>query len=292
MRRLTPFLSVAAALLLVLSCGESNKQEPQVDVVSVSLNQTSLSLTEGESSTLTATVNPSNATNKVVTWSSSNTSVASVSGGKVTALKEGSATITASSGGKSATCAVTVQKKPVPVTSVTISKTSLTLIEGESSTLTATVNPSDATEQTVTWSSSNTAVATVNGGKVTAVKEGTATITASCGGKSATCAVTVEKKVIPVTSVSLNKTTVKLKQNETVQLTATVSPADATDKTLKWNSSNTAVATVTNGLVKAVKEGTATITVTVGDKSATCSVTVSNAGSGGNEGTSDENWVL
>ena len=290
MRRLTPFLSVVSALLLVLSCGENNKQEPQVDVVSVTMNQTSLTLTEGESSTLTATVNPSNATNRTLTWSSSNTSVASVNGGIVTAVKEGTATITASCEGKSATCAVTVQKKPIPVTSVTMDKTSLTLIEGESSTLTATVNPSDATDQTVSWSSSNTAVATVAGGKVTAVKEGAATITASCGGKSATCAVTVEKKVIPVTSVTLNKSAVTLKQNETVQLTATVSPADATDKTLKWSSSDTGIATVTDGLVKAVKEGAATITVLVGDKNATCTVTVSNAGSGGNEGTSDENW--
>ena len=291
MRMLTFFLTVAAVLLLFLSCGESSKQEPQVDVTSVTLNQTSLILTEGETSTLTATVNPADATNKTVTWKSSSIAVAMVEGGKVTAVKEGTATITASCGGKTATCEVKVEKKVIPVSSVSLNKSSLSLVEGESSTLTASINPSDATDQTITWSSSNTAVATVNGGKVTAIKEGTSTITASCGGKSATCAVTVKKKVIPVTSVSLNKTTVKLKQNETVQLTATVNPTDATDKTLKWSSSNTVIATVTNnGLVKALREGTATITATAGDKSATCTVTVSNTGTGGNEGVGDENW--
>ena len=288
MIKLTHFLTIPAVLLLSLSCG--NKQDPTVAVTSVTLNQSSLVMVEGDTQTLTATVNPSDATDKTVTWASSDAQVASVAGGKVTAVKEGTATITASCGGKSATCAVTVQKKTVPVSSVSLSKTALTITEGESATLTATVNPTDATEQTVTWKSSDTAVATVDGGKVTAVKPGSATITASCGGQSATCAVTVEKKVIPVSVITLNKTEVTLKQNETFQLTATVAPDDATDKTVTWTSSDATVATVTDGLVKALKEGTATVTAKAGDKTATCTVKVSNATTGGNEGTSDENW--
>ena len=182
------------------------------------------------------------------------------------------------------------QDPTVAVTSVTLSQTSLALVEGDTQTLTATVNPSDATEKTVTWASSDAQVASVAGGKVTAVNPGTATITASCGGKSATCAVTVEKKVIPVSAITLNKTEITLKQNESFQLTATVAPDDASDKTVTWTSSDAAVATATDGLVKALKEGTVTVTAKAGDKTATCKVTVSNATTGGNEGTSDENW--
>ena len=274
MRRLTPFLSFSAAVMLFFSCGEGNKQAPQVAVTSISLSQTALTLIEGESSTLSATVIPSDATDKNVTWASSNAHVATVTSGKVTALSAGTTTITASCSGKNATCVVTVEKKVIPVTSVALSKSSLSLVEGESSTLTATVSPSDATDQTVTWTSSNTAVATVDGGKVTAVKEGTATITASCGGKSATCAVTVEKKVIPVSSVTLSKSSLSLVEGESSTLTATVSPSDATDQTVTWTSSNTAVAKVDGGKVTAVKEGTATITASCGGKSATCTVTV------------------
>ena len=184
-----PFLFIL--LLLALSCGEGNKKGPEITVTSVTLNQSSLTLVVGESSTLSATVSPSDAPDRTVSWSSSNASVASVSSGVVKAVSEGNATVTASCGGKSATCAVTVQKKTIPVSSVTLKPTSLTLIQGESATLTLTVAPADATEQTVTWNSSNPSIVTVADGKVTAVREGTATISASCGGKSAECAVTV-----------------------------------------------------------------------------------------------------
>ena len=113
--------------------------------------------------------------------------------GKVTALKEGSAVITAKAGGKTATCAITVKKNAVAVTSVELDKTELALTEGESETLTATVKPDNATNKTVTWSSSDSAVATVENGKVTALKEGSAVITAKAGEKTATCKVTVTK---------------------------------------------------------------------------------------------------
>ena len=181
--------------------------EPTVLPTGISLNKTSLSLMEGESETLTATVSPSNATDKTVTWSSSNTSVATVSSsGKVTAKAAGSATITAKTvNGKTATCSVTVTAATVYPTGISLNKTSLSLMEGESETLTATVSPSNATDKTVTWSSSNTSVATVSSsGKVTAKAAGSATITAkTVNGKTATCSVTVaiEKKL---TSIAVN----------------------------------------------------------------------------------------
>ena len=276
-------------LLVVLSGGgcqkpeqQQQQQQPQqqgnqkVAVSSVSLNKTSVTLTEGESEVLNATVKPDNATDKTVTWSSSDASVAKVENGKVTAVKAGSATITAKAGDKSATCTVTVNKKDVTVTSVTLNKTEVTLTEGESETLTATVKPDDASDKTVTWTSSDTSIATVDGnGKVTAVKAGTATITAKAGDKSATCTVTVNKKVVAVTSVTLNKTELTLTEGESEMLTATVKPDDATDKTVTWSSSDASIATVDgNGKVTAVKAGSATITAKAGDKSATCTVTV------------------
>ena len=249
-------------------------KEKVTPVTSLTLDRTTLTMTEGDTQTLSATVKPDNATDKTVTWSSSNTAVATVDGGKVTAVAPGTATITAKAGDKTATCAVTVEKKVVPVTSVSLDRTTLTMTEGDTQTLTATVKPDNATDKTVTWSSSNTAVATVDGGKVTAVAPGTATITAKAGDKTATCAVTVEKKVVPVTSVSLDRTTLTMTEGDTQTLSATVKPDDATDKTVTWTSSNTSVATVDGGKVTAVAPGTATITAKAGDKTATCAVTV------------------
>ena len=161
--------ALCALSLTVLSLGCTPKEEPIVDIAvsGVSLSPGSLELEVGQTATITATVNPSNATNKTVSWSSSNPSVATVSGGKVTAVATGSATITATAGGKSATCSVTVKNKVVNVTGITLSQNEVSLKIGETATLTATVSPSDATDKTVTWSSSDAKVATVNGGKVT-----------------------------------------------------------------------------------------------------------------------------
>ena len=259
-------------------------------VTSVTLDKTSISLKVKETATLTATVAPEDATDKTVTWTSSNDGIATVKDGVVTAVSLGTATITAQAGDKKATCEITVEA--TPVTSITLDRTSVSLRTNETVTLTATVNPDDATDKTVTWSSSNSYVATVKDGVVTAVSPGTATITARAGDQTATCTVMVG--ATPVTGISLNKTSVSLKVNESVTLTATVTPADATDKTVTWSSSNTGVATVKNGVVTAVKAGTATITAKAGTKSATCTVTVTSSGvdSGSNEDVGYEDWTF
>ena len=258
--------------------GQTTPSQPQVVAVSsVSLDKTSVSLNVGESVTLAATVKPDNATNKTVSWSSSNASVASVdASGKVSAVAEGTATITAKAGDKTATCSVTVTKKVVAVESVTLDKSSLELNEGETATLTATVKPDNASDKTVTWSSSKTSVATVDAnGKVTAVAEGNATITAKAGNKSATCSVTVTKNVVAVESITLDKSSLELNEGETATLVATVKPDNATNKTVTWSSNKASVATVdASGKVTAVAEGSATITAKAGDKTATCTVTV------------------
>ena len=180
-----------------------NIQQPiPVESVTISGNGVSdgkLSLKVGASAQLTATVKPDNATNKTVSWDSSDNSVAKVSDGKVTALKAGTATITATAGDISSLITVTVADVPVPVTSVSISGDGvsggkLSLKAGASAQLTATVKPDDATDRKVTWTSSDSSVANVMGtGVVTAgSKAGKATVTATAGGKSASVEVTVE----------------------------------------------------------------------------------------------------
>ena len=136
------------------------------------------------------------------------------------------------------------------------------------------MTPEDATDKTVTWTSSDETVAIVANGVVTALKAGKATITAKSGEVSATCEITVNAKVIPATGISLDKTTAEMIEGEILTLTATVTPEDATDKTVTWTSSDETVAIVKDGVVAALKAGKATITAKAGDVSATCEITV------------------
>jgi uncharacterized protein YjdB len=174
------------------------------------------------------------------------------------------------------TCGGTV----VPVTSVSVSPASASVSVGGTQQLTATVLPSNATNQTVSWSSSNTSVATVNAsGLVTGVATGTATITVTTqdGSRTATSSITVTNTTVPVTGVSVSPTSASLNVAATQQLTATVLPSNATNKNVSWSTSNASVATVNaTGLVTAVAVGAATITVTTqdGSKTATSSITV------------------
>ena len=189
------------AVVCFYGCETPDPDSDPIKVESVALNESNITLTVGGSYSLVATVLPADAENKSVKWESSNASVATVdNNGKVTAVAAGSATITVKTvdGGKTATCAVTVNALIVSVESVALDKTTLTLTEGESATLVATVNPSNATNKSVVWSSDNSAVATVSEGAVTAVAPGTATITVKTedGNKSATCVVTVEAALV------------------------------------------------------------------------------------------------
>lgn len=279
MNKLLELFSLALFAISLMSCGGGGGGDKPdgpitpdaVAVTSVTLSKTEADMIVGSTLQLTATVNPSNASDKHVTWTSSNAAVASVTPtGLVTAISAGNANITASCGGKSATCKISVTK---PVTSVELDQTEITLDAEESLTLKATVKPDDATNKTVTWNSSKTDVATVdNTGKVTGVNNGVASITATCGGKSASCKVNV---VVQVKSVSLSQTSGTIAVGkEPLTLTATISPNNAADKTVTWTSSNTFVATVNNGVVTAVDAGTATITADASGKTATCEITV------------------
>lgn len=170
-------------------------------VEGISLSPTEKSLIEGEKFTIKVTFSPNDVPNKAVNWRSDKSDIASVdNNGVVTAHKEGVALITATAvdGGKSASCRVTVNRKVIKVTGITISPTEKSVIEGESFIITPTVLPADADNKEVTWSSSAADVASVdNQGKVSTHKPGNATITATTvdGGKEATCKVTVKSKI-------------------------------------------------------------------------------------------------
>ena len=271
MNRLAIFLLITLPLLF--ACTQKEPEVQEVRVESVSINQSSAEIEIGKTLQLNATVSPSTASRKDITWSSSKSSVASVSSsGLVTAVSEGTTTITASADGKKGECTVSVVKKAIAVSEVKLDKTELILFEGEEETLTASVLPEDATDKTITWTSSDKSIASIESGKVKAVGKGTAKITASAGGKSASCNIEVLR---PVSGISLNKTTLELPLEKTETLTATVIPSDATLRgEITWSSSNTQVATVDGGKVTAVGMGTATITASLEGYKAECNVVV------------------
>lgn len=245
-------------------------------VTSVSISPSTTQMNIGDSKQLSVTVCPSDATNRSVKWSSNDTSVATVdSYGNVTAHSAGSATIRATANdcsGHSSTCNVTVKNSIIPTTSVTVSPSNIQLGVNDSATLRATSCPTYATNKCLTWTSSNTHVATVNpsSGYVYAQNAGTAVITATAQDGSCcrdTCCVTVLKN-IPVNSVTLNHSCLTLNTNSSHALTATVCPTNANNKNLSWSSNNTSVATVDScGNVTTHAVGSATIKATAQDGS-------------------------
>ncbi|HJA94989.1 MAG TPA: Ig-like domain-containing protein [Firmicutes bacterium] len=164
----------------------------------------------------------------------------------------------------------------VAVESVTLDQNTLSLEVGKTETLTATVTPDNATDKTVTWTTDDAEVATVENGTVTAVAVGEAVITATAGDKTATCSVTVTPAVVAADGITLNVSALSLEVGKTGTLTATVTPDNATDKTVTWTTDNAEVATVENGTVTAVAVGETVITAKAGDKTATCSIVVAN----------------
>ena len=262
-------IALTAIAAILVACGP--KEDPIVEVTSVSLSQTTLSIARGGTTTLTATVGPHNATDKTVVWSSSNSSVVTVEKGTVSAVAVGTATITATASGKTATCEVTVT--PKGITSIRLEQGAAELNINEVFTLVSSVEPADA-DETLTWSSSDENVAKVENGKITAVGKGKATITASAGTLKVSCYVTV---ICPINSISLNKSTAQIEEYETLTLTATVDTEDP-DIKVEWSSDYTSIATVDdNGEVYGLKVGITTITAKAGDKSASCKVTVKEA---------------
>lgn len=269
---------IAGFALMAVAC---NPEDPKVEVMGVSLSKTSVDMVEGDTQSLSATIEPADATDKTLTWSSGDNDVATVEqSGKVTAVSPGTATISVkSTNGKSATCRVTVNAKFITVTDIFISDTELNLVEGDSGSLTASVSPSNATDKSISWQSVPEAVATVDqSGNVTAVAPGYATITAtSHNGFQAECKLTVTAKEVPVESISLSPVeTVYFNIGDSFKINVTIAPANATDRSISWTVDNTDVATVDDeGRVTGVSEGVATVTATAHNgKTATKTVNV------------------
>ena len=260
---------------------------PVVEVAEITLNHSTATLMAGEALTLQATVAPSYATDPSVAWSTSDASVAIVVRGVVTAVSPGTATITAKAGGKEATCVVTVEKRYVEVMGLILDQTSATVTAGDVLTLTATVVPSDADNQTVTWETSDATLATVEDGVVQTLVPGTVTITAKAGERQATCVVKIQKPYVHVTDIILNYTELTLEVGQSVTVTAKVLPEDADNKTVAFSSSNTKVATYARRKVKGVSEGTAIITAEADGFTSSFVVTVVPAGTGIGQTTED-----
>jgi uncharacterized protein YjdB len=256
-----------------------------VPVATVSVSLALASINAGQTTQATATVLDAEGgvlTGRTVAWSSTSTSVATISSaGVVTAVAPGTATITATSDGKSGSATLTVT--PVPVASVTVNPATASVVAGATRQLTAETRDASGNilaGRAVVWSSSQPAVATVSiTGLVTAVASGTTTITATSEGKAGTSAITVTP--VPVASVTVSLAATSINAVETTQATATTldgSGGVLTGRAVTWTSSNTAVATVSgSGLVTAVSAGTANITATSEGKSGSATLTVTPA---------------
>jgi uncharacterized protein YjdB len=243
----------------------------------VALNKTALSLVVGSTERLIATVSPSTAAIKAVSWSSDAASVTVSANGVVSAVSPGSATITATTmdGSFTATCAVTVSPR-ISVTGIALNKTSISIGLGLTEQLSASISPANATNKAVSWSSDSPNAGVSSGGLVTALALGTATITATTADGSFTgrCVVTVIP--VPVTGVALNKAVLALAAGKSETLVATIYPSNAANKNVTWSSSDHNIAIVSSGQVMGLSAGTATITAQTVDGSfaASCAVTV------------------
>jgi trimeric autotransporter adhesin len=280
--------AVAPGVATVTATSEGRSGSASISVVpvpvgSVAVSPASSTVTTGQTTALSATVRDTNGTvvtDRAVTWSSSDETIATVSSaGVVTGMAPGTATITASSEGKSGSAAVTVL--PVPVATVTLEPASVRLEPGQTATLAATTKSADGavlTGRLVTFASDNVNVARVSSdGVVTGVAPGTATITATSEGRSATAAVTVQPTVA---YVIVAPSTVFLRRNSTVQLSVTAYDAagrEIVGRTVTWSTDNDHAATVSQtGLVRGEHAGTATISATIDGKTGSTRVTVTN----------------
>lgn len=252
-----------------------------VYVTKITLDTTNVTMWAGATRQLGVSIEPANADIKTVTYGSSNPDVATVSSnGLITAKKKGTATITVTAtdgSGKSASCAVIVKQ---PVTGIQITPNGFTLVKGDVKDLKANVSPADADNPDVIWTSSNTNIAAVSSkGQVTAVNEGSCVITATCKDNasiSASCTIVVGT---PVTSVALAPNRASMNTGETILITASVLPTNASNKGIiwSWKSEDGASIILTNGAVKAMKAGTVTVTAKAADnsgKEAYCTITI------------------
>ena len=270
----------------VASATTTSPPPPNPVVTTVTVSPPSASVVVGATTTLQATVKDQNGnamSGQTVTWSTDNASAATVnSAGVVTGVAAGTANITATSSGKSGSATITVSAAPPVVTTVAVSPPSASVVAGSTVTLQATVKDqygNAMSGQSVTWSTNNSAAATVSqSGVVTGVAAGSATITATSSTKSGSSAITVTAAAPVVTTVTVAPPSASIVAGTTVTLQAIVKDQygnTMAGQTVNWTSSNTAAATVSpSGVVTGVAAGSATITAAVSGKSGSSSITV------------------
>ncbi|MCF0074923.1 Ig-like domain-containing protein [Dyadobacter sp. CY261] len=255
-------------------------------LTSIAVNPSTATVGVGDTTRLSTSILPVTATNQKVTWSSSNTSVVSVDGsGLVRGMSPGTATITATTNEGQKTASSTVTAANIAVSGVTIAPTASVGVNN-SITLVASVQPVNATNKALTWSTSDAGIVSVSqSGVLTGVAPGTATVTVTSqdGAKTASSVITASNVLL--TSITLNKPAVTVGVGDTTTIKAAIAPLNASNKTVVWSSSNPSVATVNaTGIVTAVAVGTATVTATAQDAGGVSSgsaVTIVSAGSCG-----------
>lgn len=266
--RLKSIIQAVLSTVLLVSC--ATKEEVYTD--SIELDCTSITLVKGDSHKLTAIVTPDNSIEEVV-WSSADESVATVDGdGLVTAIGYGETIVTVISGDRSARCQVTVTKRLAE--SVTVDPAELTIMKCEQVKLAAKVLPEDSEEKIVLWDTSDESVATVaEDGTLTAVAVGKATITASVGGASGICEVTVEG--IPASGLAIEPETADVLLGYNIKLKAVIYPENADEKGVTWESEDESICTVSSdGTVSAIAVGSANVVARLGDLEAVCGINV------------------
>lgn len=304
MKQFRLFVLISSCLLLCACTSQDQEAqrpipEPKAkstEVKSITFSSNAKTLSVGNTYQLETSYRPENAPKPRLNYRSDDSQIASVSEtGLVTALKYGTAIITASTANnRVAVCKITVKKELIPVNSVSLDNSTLTLFEQEGATLTASVLPEDADNQELSWSSDNEEVVTVNNyGFIKALKAGSATITVTTqdGGKTATCRITVEHRAIEVASIRLSQQRKTLFVGDELMLSVTFTPENPDNKSLSWSSSNEQVASVDQeGKVSAKAQGEAVITVrSANGKEDRCDISVAvqtnddNLGGGDNE---------
>src|SRR2546429_13709 len=271
---------ISTACEVPVDTGSSN---PDFGVTSVAVQPRTATVVVGDSLQLSASViMSSNRPPNSVSWASANTGLATVSAsGVVRGHSAGTLFIRATSGSKQDSAVVTVASpSPLPVASVMVTPASATVSVGKTVLLVATVNDANGNAlagRAITWASGNTGVATVSGtGIVTASTAGSATITATSEGQSASATVAVT--TVPVASLSVSPATASVQAGQTMQLTATPKDANGSalsGRTVTWASSNVGVATVSGtGWVSGVAAGSATLTATSEGQNGSASIAV------------------
>ncbi|MBQ2714254.1 MAG: Ig-like domain-containing protein [Clostridia bacterium] len=289
-KRLLGFVLVLLFCVLICACNvPEGENENKIEVESVVLSTTELEMSVGGEFILVANVKPDDASDKTLTWYSSNDSVATVVNGRVSGVSVGTAVITAMSlNGKCSSCFVCVVDNVVTAENISFNKTEINCFVGDETILEVNFEPINSTNRTLTWTSSNENIASVLNGKVVAKASGTAEIRATTdNGIYATCIFNVSNRIVEVESVSLNFEYYECYVGDGVSLVCSVLPSNASNTTIVWSSSNESVAIVSAGTVVAVGKGVAVISAeSMNGKIDSCTIVVgeiSNSGSGGNE---------